>query len=149
MAIKLTNLFEYRKRKNNRGWLRVVEAAISVMIIVGVLLTVYIRNSSSRDLSAQVYDIQKRVLDYIASDISLRQKVVASTPDLVSLKTAVADKIPPNFDFEIKICPLDDSTCQSTVSDTVSVYVADRIIAEQSGPSLVKKKVRLFIWEKG
>jgi len=144
--------------KNKRGWLRILEVVIAIMILLGVVLTVYSRKQvdyqSSSDL---VQGLQFKILDQISSDDSLRLGVLindSSSIDLLNnfINRSFFDEGASRFDFSLLICNINDG-CGLTDSIVLQktldkeVFVEEKII---SGNLNVysPRKVRLFVWEK-
>jgi hypothetical protein len=70
-----------------RGWIRIVEAFVAIMLIMGVALVVISQGYfSSGDTSEKIYDAQKAVLRQIELDDSLRESILTATPDTGSGK---------------------------------------------------------------
>ena len=142
---KINNIFN---KKSDRGWIRIVEAAFAIMLIVSVILTVYVRSTRTTNLEAQVYDIQKIVLSKVAENDTLRGYVLNN--DAGGVISGISADIPGNLDFNISICRLDVDSCplqNANVAGEKSIYVADRVIAV-SGAIFSPKKLRLFLWER-
>jgi hypothetical protein len=136
--------------KNKRGWLRILEAVISIMIISSVLLIVYSGQSQAPDISDRVYVLQKEVLADITLNSVLRENALESN---VGALTRYADiKIPPAFNFSLKICDLEAvGICKMTTEEIretrdKNVFVEEIILSSNLG-TYDPKKVRLFIWE--
>lgn len=128
---------------NRRGWLRIVEASIAVVIILSVLFTLYSKSSASNepDLSIRA----REVLDEIAINNTIRAATLANDVQGYALVNAsIASRLSSDVLFEVRICDLTDVCGKSTYTPG-NVYAAERIIGatldqEQS------KKIRLFIW---
>ena len=132
-------------RKN--GWMRIVEAALAVMIVSGVLIVVYSSQPKKTNFSTEVENFQKQILMDFSSKENFRTDILNS--DDTELKEYVKSRIPTYLGFSLKICDLDPSVpCKN--DDYMSamdkdVYVQEIIISsnlEEYSP----KKVRLFIW---
>jgi len=132
--------------KGKRGWLRIFEAILGVMILAGAILFFYERSLETRDSSDYIYQLQSSILDELELNSTLRLAVLGSNHAIVN--DVATKKIPSTFDFEIKICDIQDElSCKKTNYVEKQVYVLDKIIA--SNLTLYSpKKVRLFIWSK-
>lgn len=130
-----------------RGWMRIVEASISILIILSVLFFLYNRDARTEDLALD--ERGRAILEELASDQAFRSAVVGN--DSVFVTQAVAALIPEtHLSFEARICDLIDVCGKSTFSSG-NVYVAERVISSalNRDPSMGgddPKKVRLFIW---
>ena len=64
-------------KKNKRGWIRIVEAFVSILLISGVLLSVidkgYFQNE---DMSVKVYKAETAILKEIQLDEELRKEII-------------------------------------------------------------------------
>ncbi len=148
---------------NNRGWLRIVEASIAVLIVLSTLAVVYVRTGSSNqpDFSEKARDIlnematnntlRKTILDYNLGD-NLEGFEKAENEALMKIinESVRARLQQANMEFELRICKIGD-VCGKSVHTPENVYVAERIIStyigkyEQITPEEAKK-ARLFIW---
>jgi len=135
---------------SKRGWLRIVEAVIGIMIIAGILLAIYARGVEVKDISEEVYELQIRVLEDVVVDEILRGQILENEGDTESsLEGFIVDEnyFPAHLGFEIRVCEI-NAVC-NVVSAPVDrdIYVEERIVSAdltQYSP----KKVRLFVWEK-
>jgi hypothetical protein len=140
--------------KNKRGWMKIVEATLAVLIISGVLIAVYSSQPKQGDFSKEVANFQKQILMDFSSQTNLRLNVLNSDDpaDYLELKNYVANKIPSYLNFSLKICDLTDPPQPCKNDDYVNtidknVYVDEIIISAEIG-QYEPKKVRLFVWEK-
>ncbi len=136
--------------KNKRGWLRIVEASTGILIVAGVLITLYAQQIEVRDLSSEIYNLQIFILDEIADNSTFRNEILSDEVDKSGLDSFVDEKLPANFNFSVKICNLSDwRECGLGADGPASgdVYAEERIISA----NLTKyspKKVKLYIWER-
>lgn len=129
------------RMKNKKGWLRIVEAFIAIILITGVMLSIYsVRKVSSGN---EIVKIQDAILNEISQSENLRNDVINS--HISSLNAFVEERIPSILEFSIKICEVDDvCNLDEYRKDT---YVRERVISstlEEYSP----KKIKLFVWEK-
>lgn len=134
------------KKKDKKGWLKILEAVIAVLIIIAAV--VYILSSSvpKRDITAVAYEKEKYILNTISKDDNLRSKIIADDNNDVDI--FIKKMIPLSWDFETKICGIED-ICESTlkVPNDKDVYASEVVIT--SDLSIYSpKKLRLFIWKK-
>lgn len=156
---------------NKRGWIRILEATIAVLIVMGVLLVVYTNESSSPDLEEAISFYQDKALSDISTDKTLRLNVLlvpldensqedTNHPSYVSiygiLNDSVNETFPDNFVYSLRICGINASSCnldKETFIDTLdkNVYVDEVIISSEVNEGVVlyyPRRVRLFAWEK-
>ena len=129
--------------KNKRGWIRILEATIAILIIGSVLLVMYSRNIEKDDVSEYAFEIEKEVLADISLKPELRRAVLEE--NITVLRDFASEKIPLAFEFEILVCDL-GIPCNMDHYVEKDVFVEESIISadlQGYGP----KKVRLFLWE--
>jgi len=130
---------------NKRGWIRIAEAAIAIMILVGVLLVISSNQSSDEaDISEQISELQLSALQEISDNQELRQ--AALDDNETKLEEHARKFFPPEFNVTIKICAPDDYVCSLNTKINSDVFVEERIISStltQYNP----RKVRLFVWD--
>ena len=137
--------------KNKRGWIKIAESVFGIILLASIVLLLYSKNTERPDLSEQVYSLQIKILNGIASDEGLREAVLTSTETRVNDKVIdfVKKQIPTSrFDYEIKICDLSSLGCSMSLNVIdKDVFVEERIISS-SILTYSPKIIRLFIWEK-
>ena len=133
-----------------RGWIRILEATIAILLISGVLLVMYSRSVDKVDISERVYSLQQEVLMDIALDSVLRD--YALTDDELALDVFADTKMPNAFNFRVRVCAL-GTACKLNSTDVIAtrnkdIYVESIVIAG-THDTYDPKKVRLFVWEEG
>ena len=135
-----------------RGWLRILEATIAIMLVSGVLLVMSSRSMEKGDIDKQVYLLQKEILMDVSLDGGLRQNVLAGNID--ELNNFADAKIPDEFDFKILICDLESVVGCGLIAEDYQeigdkdIYVEEVVIAGVYD-TYDPKKVRVFVWEAG
>jgi len=137
--------------RNKKAWIKVLESTIAVMILAGTLIYVYSQNSDSYDSSAEISVIQKKILNDISVNSTLRD--YALIHDEQSITDYANALIPDNYEFEIKICDepqfqickLSEQNAAKTIDK--AIFVED-VILSGNLTSYNPKKVRLFVWLK-
>ena len=130
---------------NRKGFLRIIEASIAIIIIAGVLFSIFTqaREKIELNLSEKARDI----LEEIARDASLREDIItyeAGNPLPDSVNSSVDQRIIESYlNYDIRICDV-DSACGLS-SYVGEVYSAERSISSTID-TLGPKKIRLFIW---
>ncbi|MDP4039474.1 MAG: hypothetical protein Q8P57_02755 [Candidatus Pacearchaeota archaeon] len=126
-----------------RGFLKIAEAGIAIMIIIASVLISLNKESpqNNPDLSETARDILRE----ISQDKFLRIKALELSEPISSgdVYYFVNSTLPDYLNFEIRICDT-DSVCGLSEYRDAEIYSAERIISSDSGPN---KKLRLFIWE--
>jgi hypothetical protein len=144
--------------KGNKGFLRIVEAGIAIMIILVALLL--FTSDSSRtekdDLSARIVPI----LEEIAQNNSLRRRVLnysLENPDesendaiIGELENFVGGVINnPSLNYSVRICEL--KTCAMDYPSDIkgNLYSAERVIStDVRETDFYPRKVKIFLWNK-
>ena len=138
--------------KGKKGWIRILEATIAILIVVGVLLVVYSREVQEEDFGAYMYQLQREILKDISLDDGLRGKVYLD--DEEGLEGYARGKIPTAFDFDIRVCKLVNEATGDVVPCKMNKYIGKDVYVEETiiaGDFDIYKpwKVRLFVWESG
>jgi hypothetical protein len=140
-----------RMRRQKRGWIRIVEAFISIMLIAGALLIVINQGYIGReDISETVYQAERAILKEIQLDDSLRDQIleVNLSDDPVEIPSEVINRInnrkPAYLFCEAKICRLDEICYQSSSvsTDVYSQAVAITANLEKYDP----RQLKVFCW---
>jgi hypothetical protein len=131
---------------NNRGWLRIVEASIAILIIFSVLLIINNRNQFPQD--DDLTRLITPMLEEIARNVTLREKIVnqgvAVEPEL---RIFVGNRIKQStIKYDVVICNIDTICSLATFpQDAESMYASERVISSTLntyGP----RKVKIFLW---
>lgn len=136
---------------NKRGWIRIVEAFIAVLLIAGALLFVINKGYIGKtDISEQVYEIQLSVLREIELDSSLRADILEynkSRGDELPLDiTAKVNQRIPNYLLCVSaICDLEKICWADTVPGDKDIYAQAVAIAAQ-GDKYAPRQLKLFCW---
>lgn len=133
---------------NKRGWIRIVEAFIAVLLVAGVLL--YVINQGyigKTDISEQVYQVQLSVLREIELDNALREQVLEVTigedvPE--DIQNKINQRVPDYLECSSKICELDD-ICWGDVPIDKDVYAQAVAIAAQPD-NYSPRQLKIFCW---
>jgi hypothetical protein len=144
------------KRKNRRGWIKVFEAVIALLLIIGVVLTLINRGYLlQEDYSEEMYELQITILREIEKDNAMRVEILSS-PEIdsfsfevpESIKEKINSRIPNYLECESKICPLNE-ICSLEEYPEKDVYAQSVAIA--ATPSLSDfspRQLKIFCWMK-
>jgi len=137
--------------KNKKGWLRIVEAALAILIIFGVLLTVVGTRQiilNGQDLSALIPPL----LEEISKNVTLREKIISNDSSaIIDINFYLKERIKqPYLNYAVKICiPTEVCSLESYPTNARGdVFAAERIISStltQYNP----KKIKIFLWRIG
>ena len=150
-------LFSLGSKK--RGWIRILEATIAVLIVAGVLVVFYAEQSDGGSGSADyIYNLQKQILIGVSSSSDLRLMVLNDNES--GLNLSIAEEVPGSFGYYVRICELGNVTdfCKIDNPGVVAeirnkdVFVEEIIVSADLGDGTNEKyepkKVRLFVWER-
>lgn len=131
---------------NKRGWLRIVEASIGILIIVGVILVFSGNNkvNSEPDLTKSVTEI----LTEVAKNSTMREQIVANqSGSQQNLEAFVFSRITsPNLNYTVRICEVDEICGLITYPQgNQEIYAAERLISS-SLSTFNPKKIKIFVW---
>ena len=151
-----------------KGFLRIVEATIAILIILGALLVI----SSQREVNtgADLTGTLRRLLEEIAKNQDLRNQITSY--DLANCETSyevcrteppnkevlgnisefLDERINPAFDYSISICNA-ENICyfQESYPDAQEIYAAERIITSSLGGNDsddILRKIKIFLWRR-
>lgn len=151
---------------NKRGWIHILEATIAVMIVAGVMVTVYSNQPTREGVVASefIYSLQDEILSSITLNEELRLNVLRIVDDSYGdfyydiLDGIIAAEIPGYLGYLFRVCNLssEEDVCNMP-SDVFratldkDVFVEEDIVSSELGdgsdPIYSPKKLRLFVWE--
>ena len=136
--------------KNKRGWIRIVEAFIAVLLIAGVLLLVINKGYIGRDdISEKVYQTQLAVLREIELNSDLRTQILEVNlgnpivPQDVLNK--IDERIPEYLECRSAICPLEEVCSMPGEYIDTDIYAQPVAIAAE-GENYDPRQLKLFCW---
>jgi len=144
--------------KNKRGWIKIVEAIVAVLIILGVLLIILNRGSIQKeDISEKVYKAEYLVLREIELNDMLRAEVLSADPipvdwlsfedrGLGGVQAKINDIVPSYLECEAKVCWL-NQTCSIDRYQDRDVY-AKAISIVTNLDIYSPRQLKLFCWVK-
>ncbi|MFA5258983.1 MAG: hypothetical protein WC979_08275 [Candidatus Pacearchaeota archaeon] len=132
------------KRMNKKGWLRIVEAFLAILIVVSAVLIVMSKDQTRVDLSGDVNYKQRQILDIIAKNDSLRESILQN--ETAQLNSQILLMAPKNWNFTTKICDIKE-VCTANIPLDREVYVS-QIIITSSINEYDPKKIKFFTWRK-
>jgi len=132
---------------NNKAFIRIVEAVIAILIISAVVLIIASNNVQRVDISEEVYDKQRYILDVISNNESMRSEIINDKTDSIDL--FISKNIPSSWAFTTNLCGVEEVCNQNTPNDR-DLYVSETIISANltDYPDTELKKLRFFIWRK-
>jgi len=137
--------------KNRKGWVKILEAAVAIMLIFGFML--YLRAKVEKPaLADQMYEMTHRVLSEISANETLRNEILNETLvekplTNISLNASINKY---GFDYSFKVCKIADS-CPPTLpaeSKDKEIFADTIIMSANPGQIYSPKKLSLFVWMK-
>jgi len=131
------------QKKDIKAWLRIVEAFIAILIIIGVVLTILSKQSPGANISESVYEKQRNILNIISKNNGLRVYVLAGNN--AEINNVIDDMIPVSWNYATEICELDSICNSASTPNDKEVYTTEVVITStltQYSP----KKLRFFVW---
>ena len=141
---------------NKRGWIKILEASIAVLLVAGVLIVVANKGYLERDdISQKVYSSQIAILKEIQNNNSLRDLITNESlfvplrwkdfesSGLYELKAKIISRTPEYLICEASICSPDDSC--DYIGGAKNIY-ANAIIISASREDYVARQIKLFCW---
>jgi len=145
---------------NKRGWIRIVEAFVAILLIMGVVLLVINKGYVGRDdLSLEIYEEQTALLreiqlnditriDLLTADNEDPGTILPITWDDSNFPPSVKNRINQRFQgtliCEAKICELDRVCVLDTAPET-DVYAQSIAISATSG-TYSPRQLKMFCW---
>ena len=129
--------------RGKRGWLRILEASIAIILILSVILVLYTKSVSVPKKADAVYNLQKTILDEIAANSELRAQIIKN--DVSGALVFVAERTPVNFNSDVKICEINEICNLPQYRD--NVFSSERIISSTLD-KYSPKKLKIFMWSK-
>ena len=137
-----------------KGWIRIIEAFVMILLITGILLIVLNKGYISKnDNSQEIYENEQGILREIQLNNSLRQEIldIGVLPvewDIFpeNVKNKIISEIKPYLNCEAKICDVNEICVLSKISNE-DIYVQKAIITatlEKYSP----RQLKLFCWKK-
>ncbi|MCU0641985.1 MAG: hypothetical protein MUF61_00165 [archaeon] len=137
---------------NKKGWLRIVEATVAIMLILTIILIVAERKktTSENDISESVTPL----LEEIARNATLRDNIM--TKDSASVEAEIAKTLlikidNPDIGYDVRVCDYKQICALDSYPETAKgdIYSGERIISSALGSADIQpKKVVVFIWLK-
>jgi len=136
--------------KNNKGWIRIVEAFIAVMMIFAALLIIISRQGQQDDYREEIIKLQSSIISQISQDDTLRSEILGN--NISGTEKYISGAIPRNINFSVAICPY-LYVCPNPVNYSYildkDVYSDEVLIAANLTyfNETNAKKLKIFFWE--
>ncbi|MBD3252896.1 hypothetical protein GF386_04145 [Candidatus Pacearchaeota archaeon] len=129
--------------KNKKAWLRIIEAFLAILLIIGAVLVVMSRQESGPDISKEIHDRQRYILKIVSQDDHLRQKILSEENQEVNL--LISQMIPTNWNFSTNICNVTEA-CPNPETIVKKQIFTEEILITTDLSEYQPKKLRFFVW---
>lgn len=136
---------------NRKGYIKVVEAVLAVLIVVSALILVSVQRQNA--IESQVSVELSEIIDRMARDNPIREEIIADDGDSSTAEDSVRDyfleRLGERFNVVVLICSLNE-TCQSEEEmGGGEVYSVERVVTTSvSSTNFNPKRVRVFVWRR-
>ncbi|MBU0760646.1 MAG: hypothetical protein KJ600_04645 [Nanoarchaeota archaeon] len=138
---------------NKKGFMRVVEATIAILIIFGVLLVIVPKKTSSEEKDFS--EILPGLLDELAQNLTLREELISGAKEdgflEGEIETLLGQRIKnPSLSYSVEICELDEICYLEPYPADVEedIYAAERVVsASIKNLDFSPKKIKIFLWQ--
>ena len=159
------------KRREKKGWIKIVEAFVSILLVVGVLLIVINKGYIGRDVSLEIYEAELSILRGIQVDDSLRNDILVSNKSgydssvdesplpidweyfdnneqrmLQGVKDKINEQVPDYLECKAKICELSDVCLLDEITEN-EIYTQHATITANYAV-FSPRQLKLFCWIK-
>ncbi len=140
---------------NRKGWVRIVEATVMILLIMSVLVIVNKERKIKSGLD--IDDLMYKTLDEIAKDDQKRNRIITSQAEENSFNNFLDGRIPINYlSYDFEICSSPETTndnCNLEAGNKQSaerkdIFTSERIISGDSQGTFTIKKIKIYVWIK-
>ena len=143
--------------KNKRGWIRIVEVFVAILLITGSLVLFINKNNIDEDeLKLQIHDKMVPVLREIQTNNTMRDVILDSSlpvewnefesQGIVLVKNKIIEKTPKGFECSAKVCSLSES-CNFIISEEKDIYAETAFISADLD-TYSPRQLKIFCWRK-
>ena len=140
----VNNLF-----RNKRGWIKIVEAFIAIMLVTIIFLIVLNKGFENKDDDfSRIHEAEIVILREIQLDNDLRSEILGVNPgsDGLSWTDFPDEKVPNYLVCEAKICNIGDLCVLNDPLQT-DIY-SESVIISATLTEFDPKQLKLFCWKK-
>ena len=135
----------FGKMKKRRGWIRILEAFISLLIILFGLLFFVSHQSSTTAKEEKIREIMKTILEDLEKNYTLRDAIKSNNTELINGSISnFLSKYPYDFSF----CITNSTQNCFPGLPQKQIYSDSVLISYEEQGSIKSKKFVLFLWEK-
>ena len=136
------------KQLDRKAWIRILEVFLAILLIIGSVLVIMNRKAPETDISDEVYQKQRQILNIISKDDSLRSDILVGNNAAVN--ETISKLVPNSWNFSTNICPINVVCANPVGSETLiekNVYATEVLITSNL-TYYNPKKLRFFVWMK-
>lgn len=130
--------------RGKKGFIRILEAFIAIMIIAGAMAFLYVDQVQGPNEEEAIRELQRIILDEITSDVMLRQDVLDGVNE--NINSTISKFVSNDFNYDFKICNLNE-ICKLDIIVEKEVF-SDEVTVSSTLKDYGPKVLRIFIWEK-
>jgi len=136
-----------KNKMNKKAYIRIIEAVLGIMLIMGAILVIFSNQVQKADISDEVYEKQRSILNVVSNNESMRTEIINGDTSMTN--EFISKNLPNTWNFTTNICEVDQVCNQGTPNDR-DIYVSESIISSNltNYPNGMSKKLRFFIWRK-
>ncbi len=132
---------------NKRGWLRIVEASISIVLVLGVILVMNIREKETYPDDPSF--MLEPLLEELAKNVSWRELALnqsLSAAEVAAQKFFIERINNPAFNLDVRICQANEVCMFSPPANLKGdIFSSERIIGANPY-NFTPKKIKVFLW---
>ena len=143
---------------NKKGWIRIVEASIAILIIFTVLL--FISGSKKQVTENDLSGFAGQLLEELGSRTDLREAIVSynlrdendqnNAETINKIRHMINSRISNSYNYSVRICDPND-VCgldNFPLNTEGNIYARERIISSTLTSNFEPKKLKIFLWIK-
>jgi hypothetical protein len=144
---------------NKKGWLKIAEAFMAILLIIVVVLMILEREEiEDDDFSKEIYEVELNILEGVKLNDTFRNEILTVSNSQIPVewtnfdihlnlvKEKINSEIPYYLQCEAKLCKL-NSSCLFNNSIEKDVYSKSTVIFSDLNV-YAPRKLKLFCWEK-
>jgi len=136
-----------KKKKDRKAWIRIVEAFLACVIIIGAVLIIMARQEPQIDISGTIYEKQNQILNIITENETLRAEILQDQN--TNVNNAISKMVPASWEFSTnicdigKVCPNPENVFERDVYTTEAIVISNLTYKPE-----IPRKLRFFVWMK-
>ena len=138
--------------KNKRGWIKVVEAFVSILLIVGVLIVLVNQRGFEKEDSGNIYIKENSALREIGLNKTLRNQILNLEPLPIEWEALPSDiknkisNIESYLECNARLCDTND-ICEPGNYTNKDIYARSVFISSNT-TKYSPRQLKIFCWER-